>query len=202
MWVVFRKSDGAVVGSTGASKDDKEKAVRHVAGNLIGKPDAADFDAIEVTDEDQLFRLAENASRGRARVQTRSGTLSLVEETREDSRLTVTTNATELHPVDQVPLIPGDGESFLVVTLQKRSREQGAPMTRVTKDNDVIWLRASHGTLREDRDQNPQEIRSVKLAGGTAKFRLYSERAKRLATVDMLSANPELEAGGLRVEFI
>jgi hypothetical protein len=203
MWVVFRKSDGAVVGATAESEIDvgKDKALQEVVANLIGGPKADDFDAVQVKDKDKASRLAENATRGRAKVQSKGGALNLVEETPEEAHLAATTNATQFHPVDKVPLIPADGQAFLVVTLQKID-PQGKPLTRKTKDNEVIWLRTNHGSLREDKDESRQEIRSVTLASGTARFRVYSENAKRLARVEMLSENPDLRIGGLQVEFI
>ena len=206
MWVVFRRSDGAVVGSTAGTEDfDKEKAAQHVAGNLVGNPDPAELDAVEVKDEDQLFRLGESASRGLATVRTVGGSLTVVENTQEQARLVVTTDATEFHPVDNVPLLAADGSSFLVVTLQKVSQDEGKPMERTgdeKEQEEEIWLRASHGSVREDSDERPAAIRSVRLSNGVARFRFYSEPAKRLATVQMLSANPNLIIDGLQVELI
>ncbi|HYU34423.1 MAG TPA: hypothetical protein VEW48_19910 [Thermoanaerobaculia bacterium] len=204
MWVVFRKSDGAVVGSTADSAIAvaKESALQEVIANLADAKNPNDFDAIEVKDREKLSRLAERATRRQAKVQTsKAGNLELVDDLAEPAVLAVSTNATQFHPIDKVPLIPGDGQSFLVVTLQKVDTS-GKPMNRKTKDNEVIWLRTTNGSLREDKDQNPQEIRSLTLAAGTASFRIYSEPAKRLATVQMLTANPDLTISGLQVEFI
>ena len=203
MWVVFRKSDGAVVGASADSEVDveKDKALQEIVANLVEGGSPAQYDAIQVKDRKKVVNLAERAFRGHAKVQPgKGGELDVTDETPEESLLTATTNATQFHPVDGVPLIPGDGQAFLAVTLQKTD-SQGKPLTRKTKDNDVIWLRTDQGTLREDKDP-PQEIRSVTLASGTAKFRVYSANAKRLATVEMLSQNPQLRTGGLRVEFI
>lgn len=217
MWVVFRKSDKQVVGSSVDAGVDltKEDALNGVVEGLIDRLEPSEYDAVEVNDPVGLAVLARALSRGTAKVkELTEGKLDVADESPEGSFLTVTTNATQFHPVDRVPLIPADGTSFLVITLQKVSL-QGTPLTRQTIDNEVIWLRTICGSLREDTTapagggkqeisdtEGPREIRSVTLASGTARFRLYSETAKRLATVEMLSANHEMRLGGLRVEFI
>jgi hypothetical protein len=198
MWVIFRKSDKKVLstspGPRGAGK--KNGVLEEVVRGLEGAPELADVDAIEVEDERTVLALSEGLALGRVTVEpTKEGGLTLVDASPELTIVLVTTDAQQFHPVDNVPLIAGNGTAFLTVTLQKVKQEGGIPLTRVTKDNEVIWLRTDHGTLREDKDGSPQEIRSVKLAGGTAKFRLYSENAK-------LSTNPALRLGGVRVEFI
>ncbi|HBL30332.1 MAG TPA: hypothetical protein DD490_26150 [Acidobacteria bacterium] len=205
MWVIFRKSDKKVLstspGPRGAGK--KNGVLEEVVRGLEGAPAVADVDAIEVEDERAVLALSEGLALGRVTVEpTKEGGLTLVDAAPELTIVLVTTDAQQFHPVDNVPLIAGNGTAFLTVTLQKVKQDGGTPLTRVTKDNEVIWLRTDHGTLREDKDGNPQEIRSVKLASGTAKFRIYSENAKRLATVQMLSTNPALRLGGVRVEFI
>jgi hypothetical protein len=206
MWVIFRKSDNEVVGLSADSEIDLEKnaALQEVVNGLADVKDPTDFDAFQVKGQGNVAAVREKLSRvsGRTKVQPgKGGGLDVVQEAAGDrGTVLVTTDAAEFHPVDNVPLIPGDGTSFLVVTLQKID-DQGKPLTRKTKDNDVIWLRINHGTLREDKDQDPQMIRSVTLAAGTAKFRIFSEEAKRLATVQMLTANPELRLGGVQVEF-
>lgn len=205
MWVVFRKSDKQVVGSTvdtGVERS-KEEALNDVLRGLGGKPNVSEFDAVEVKDRTKLGSLNRALSEGRIKVKdVGGGRLDVEDDTPEAATVRITTNAAQVHPVDEVPLIPGDGQSFLVVTLQKVNQEHGAPLGRTGTDNEEIWLRTSHGTLREDKDDNPQVIRSVRLVSGTARFRLYSDAAKRLAVVQMLSANAALRLGGLQVEFI
>ena len=203
MWLIYRKSDGKIVGASAESEIDldKESALAEVVRGQKESKELKDYDAVEVKDRNRLATLSDSIARGRATVAEKtSGSLEVAEAASEAGNVAVTTNATQFHPVDNVPLIPGDGQSFLVVTLQK-SDDSGKPLIRKTKDNDVIWLRIDQGRLLEDKDQNPQEIRSVTLVAGTAKFRIQSAAAKRLATVQMLTANPELRVGGLRVEF-
>lgn len=209
MWVIYRKSDNSVVGVSADSDVDLDKntALQEVVRGLVDAGDPNSFDAFQVKGRDKVAKVQEKLTRlrGRNKVQPTKdgGDFDVVDDSTaaEAGAVLVTTNATQTHPVDKVPLIPGDGRSFLVVTLQKID-DQGKATNRKAKDNDVIWLRTTHGTLRADTDTDTGEIRSVTLESGTAKFRVYSENAKRLATIEMLTANPELRFGGLRVEFI
>ncbi|MEA2563574.1 MAG: hypothetical protein QOH06_5078 [Acidobacteriota bacterium] len=206
MWVIFQKSDGRIVSASADSEIEmsKEAALKEVVPGVVGAKDVSDYDAIQVKDLEQFRNMTRAVSRGMARVRTTTaGKQDLVDDSPDSSVLFITTNAEQFHPVDNVPLIPADGASFLVVTLQKQN-EKGEALSRKTIDTDVIWLRTDHGFLREDADE-PREkgdIRSVKLVSGTARFRIYSGTERRLATVQMLTTNPELQAGGLRVEFI
>lgn len=203
MWAIFRKSDGTIVSFSADTEVeiDKEKALKEAVQGLAGSKNVNDYDAIEVKDREKIRSLARSVGRGAVRVKTGAGgRLDVQDESPDSASLVITTNAQQFHPVDNVPLIPADGSSFLVVTVQKVN-DQGQPLSRPSVDNDVVWLRIDHGTLRDDTEI-PQSIRSVTLANGTARFRVYSEAARRLATVQMLTANRELQAGGLRVEFI
>ncbi len=204
MWVIFRISNREVVGSTvdGGIEITKEEALKDVVGGLIGSPDIREFDAVEVKEGERQSNLTRAVGEGRARLtDLGGGKLTVEDDSAEAAIVRVTTNAKEFHPVDGVPLLPGDGRAFLVVTLQKVNQEDGAPMSRTGQDSEVIWLRPSHGTVREDIEQGT-EIRSVKLVKGTARFRFYSETAKRLASVQMISDSSNLILGGLQVEFV
>jgi hypothetical protein len=210
MWVVYRISDRQVVGSTvdAGVKLFKDQALKDVVDGLIGQPDIKEFDAIEVNDSERLDSVIRSVGEEQARLTDRGdGTLQVEDSAARAATIRVTTNATNFHPVDGVPLLSGDGESFLVVTLEKVS-ETDDDTSRVSaggeekEQDDVIWLRPSHGSIREDTDERSVEIRSIRLEGGTARFRFYSDPVKRLANVQMLSANPNLQLGGLQVEFI
>lgn len=201
MWAIFRKSDGTIVTLSADTEVDKEKALKEAVQGLTGSKNVNDYDAVQVKDREKIRSVARSVGRGSVKVKTGAGgKLDVEDESPDSASLVITTNAQQFHPVDNVPLIPADGSSFLVVTLQKVN-EQGQPLSRSSADNDVVWLRIDHGTLRDD-SEIPQSIRSVTLAKGTARFRVYSEAARRLATVQMLPANRELQAGGLQVEFI
>jgi hypothetical protein len=201
MWLIYRKSDNEIMGSTvaGDVKITKEEALKQVVDGLVGQPDISEFDAIELSEGASQEAFRRPLIGGQPRLVDRGdGTLTVEDSSAEAAEILVTTNAVNFHPVDGVPLLPGDGESFLVVTLEKVSETDGGEK----EQDDVIWLRPSHGSIREDTDERSVEIRSIRLEGGTARFRFYSDAAKRLASVQMLSANPNLQLGGLQVEFI
>jgi hypothetical protein len=218
MWVIFQKSDRKVVGlSADVDTDpDKDKALQEVVKGLAGSPDASLFDAFQVKERGKGHQLAQSISRGLVTVDDAKGgggALVVTDNEPDVTVLLVTTNAKDFHPVDKVPLLTGDGQSFLVVTVQKTD-DQGKALTRKTKDNDTIWLRTTNGTLREDlpsqgaprsgaaaADVPAREIRSIQLTAGTATFRIYSENARRLATVTLLPTDPSQRGAVVQVEF-
>lgn len=200
MWVVYRKSDGAVIARTRSEKVDAHAMLEEVARGQVGSPSLTDFAIVHTKDGEAVTQMGRPGRRQELAVRIKTdGTAQIVDETPDESFLQVTTNATQLHPVDNVPLIPADGSSFLVVTLQKLD-EEGQAVSRKTVDNETIWLRTDHGTLRENTE-DAKDIRSIKLVSGTASFRIYSGTERRLATVQMLSTNPDLQAAGVQVEF-
>lgn len=203
MWVIYRKSDQKIVGLSADTdvETGKEEALREAVEGLADAGDPAGYDAVQVQDYPDRRALVRAISRGEATVgDSESGELNITGEASETSFLSVSTDAEEHHPADGVPLIPADGKSFLTVTLTKVDA-QGQPLAR-KKDNDVVWIRTSQGSLRAADGESPKEIRSVKLSKGTASFRLYSESHKRIATVEILSTDPNLRGGVVRVEFI
>ncbi len=115
----------------------------------------------------------------------------------EFARLKLTSDAKDFHVVDGIPEIPADGSSYTTITVKKLD-SQGNPLSRV-KDNDEIFLRTDAGTIKDASGE--QEIRSFKLKKGTGTFRLYSEERKRLATIQVISANPNLADTFIRIEF-
>jgi hypothetical protein len=177
---------------------DKRVAVESVVQGLDNAQEPASYDAVEVKQPGWIFRMGHLVASGHLFVREGSqGELEVVDETPETYALAVTTDAKEFHPVDGIPLIPGDGESYLTINLAKVG-EQGKPLER-KKDNDTFWLRTDHGTLRDAAGKN--EIRSVKLTSGKASIRLYSEKAKRVATVHIFNADPYLRDTAVRVEL-
>ena len=102
---------------------------------------------------------------------------------------------TELHPVDGVPVIPADGDSYCALVIEKLSVE-GTPLTR-RRDTDEVFLRATGGTLQDVRGRR---VRSTRLSGGEARLRLVSEAQPKVVTVEAF-AHPPLARASLRVEF-
>jgi len=202
MWVVFRKSDKKVIGTSArssAQRDlNKDVALRQTVRGKLEEANLDDFDAIQVKDpqEADLF-----IARGRRQTvvleEQQDGSLKPTLQKQETFLLDLRSDAKELHPVDGVPLIPADGKSAAEITIQKVD-EQGRPVARA-QDNDELWLRTNHGTLL-DTQGNP--VRALKLSRGEAAFRLQSETARRLATVQVFNAEPDLEDAAIAIEFV
>jgi hypothetical protein len=206
MWVIFRKSDNEVVGLSADSEFDldKDEALQEVVRGIAGTNDPKDFDAFQVKGRDKVAQVQEKLLRGRGRAKIKKPSkagedFDVAEEAEEVASLKITVagpmeSAVETHPVDKVPLIPGNGQSFLIITLQKVDA-QGKPLAR-KKDNDLFWLRTDHGRLRTiDRET---DVRSIQLSSGVASFVLNSEPAKRLATVQIFNENSR---NAVQVEF-
>ena len=202
MWVVYRKSDGAVITTNRSEEIDTRAMLEEVARGLVGSPSTADFDVVRIKDTGEVISLGRGGTtRQQPVVRVKGdGTAEVVNSAPEPNFIQITTNAREFHPVDNVPLIPADGSSFLVVTLERTDSQGVAVGGRDEEEKEVIWLRTDHGTLCEDSESR-RGIRSITLQGGTARFRVYSGTERRLATVQMLSANESLQLAGLQVEF-
>jgi hypothetical protein len=128
-----------------------------------------------------------------AHVEARSVSLP---EAGEAAALRLSADAPDVHPVDGVPEIAADGKSFTTVTVQKVGAD-GAPLRRRT-DTDEVFVRTTGGALRDGRGR---PVRSVRLSGGKATFRLVSEAVGRVVTVEAVAQAP-LVGATLRVEFV
>jgi hypothetical protein len=51
-------------------------------------------------------------------------------------------------------------------------------------------------------EDGKKEINSIKLENGQAAFRLVSEKARRVANIQVFNADPNLQDGSIRIEFI
>lgn len=204
MWVIYRKSDKKVVGTSADSEHDlgKKEALEEVLRGLADAGKADDYEALQVKDRDKARDFLLKAARGQGRLVEAQGSIEIAEEGgMEQSRLNLTVEPTTgSHPVDQVPLVTA-GEP-VTIRLAKVD-QQGKALGRAA-DKETLWLRTNFGTLRADvAGAGPsQEIRSVTLSNGKASFKLFPEGTqKRLATVQILSTEASLSAT-VRVEFI
>lgn len=110
--------------------------------------------------------------------------------------LRLTSDAKDEHPVDGIGELKADGKSHATISIEKLSAE-GTPLRR-RGDNDEIFLRTTGGSLQ---DEAGGSIRSVKLKAGAARFRLVSEAAPKVVTVEAL-ARPPVAPAELRFEFV
>lgn len=120
-----------------------------------------------------------------------------IEEQIETASLSLATDAKDFHKVDGIAEIQADGKSFATVFVEKMDLT-GNPLNR-EKDNDELFIRTNAGVVKDT--QGKKDIRSFKLSKGKASFRLYSETVKRLATIQVISANPFLESTSISIEF-
>lgn len=200
MWVVFRKSDGKMIGTSAHGRVElpKEKAIQQSVRGLGGDEVPEDFDAIQVRDPEQVRALRSPENSGHVTItKSAEGALEPVIQRPETFLLQLLTDIKERHPVDGVATISADGKSMAEISIQKID-EQRRPVARA-EDNDELWLRTDHGTLF-DIQGNP--VRNLNLSRGEAAFRLQSETARRLATVLVFSSNSSLEDATIAIEFV
>ena len=199
MWVIYHKQSQKIAGVT-ANTDldiDKEAALTEIVGGLA-KPSAADeYDAIQVKDRKEATKYMA-AFPSKLVITRTTGKLQLVIRDPEAFSLHITTDASDKHPIDGIPGIPADGTSFATITVQKiddRRKRQSAKT-----DNDQIYLRTNCGIIRNA--EGTGNINAIQLSKGAAVFRLVSEKIKRVATVQVMSASPMLRHSRIRIEFI
>jgi len=199
MWVIYKKAKRKIIGLTALCDKDinKEAAIKEVVEGSTTKGKLSGYDAIQVTDKEKAHEYMEAFPHKLVLI----GTVKKPRLTIRDPEvfsLFVTTDAQDKHPVDGIPEIPADGSTSALITIRKID-ERFKPQ-RGTKDNDQLYLRTDYGIIR-DADGN-KEINSVKLSKGEAKIRLFPEAAKRVATLKIISANPDLQDNIIRIEFI
>ena len=199
MWVVYNKSTLKIAGVSALSDQDldRQAAFDEIVAGLHGTPDPAEYDAIQVADLDKARRYMAAFPFNLAVVREGVGVHLSIRDP-EFHELHITTDAPDLHPVDGIPEIPADGESSALISLRKID-ERGTPAS-ADSDNDTIYLRTDHGTLR-DREGR-QDISKVTLNAGVAEFRLFSDKTRRVATVRLFNADRKLRNAKLRIEFI
>jgi hypothetical protein len=198
VWVVYRKATKQVVGLTAntAIDVDKSTALNAIVEGLLEKKPIQEYDAILVQDleqaSDYMAAFPDKLVLGKGK-----GGLRVVIREPEAFSLHVTCDAPDRHPVDRIPTIPGDGQSFTTLTIQVIDERSVAQ--RAERHRDVLYLRTDHGTLRDSQGVN--DISSVQLQNGSAAIRLVSGQIKRVATVQILSADQSVRSADFRVEF-
>lgn len=212
MWVVYRKADKAIVGTTpvGGQEANKDAAIAMIVQGLTSPGKVDEYDALQVKEQEKALKILDALMSRTAKVTENKGLMDVVEDDATEVFLSVTVEGAQgTHPVDQVPLLSANPSSFVTIKLQKLDAK-GKPLTRKTVDKDVLWLRTDYGFLRSDPASGgtivspgtmPPDVRSVTFSSGAASFRLYAETVQRLATVQILSTTPSLNAA-VQVEFV
>jgi hypothetical protein len=198
VWVVYQKGTKKIVGLTPNTDLDveKEKAVNEIVDGLLVKTAVHEYDAILVQEKDKAADYMA-AFPDKLILTEGTGGLRVTIREPESFSLHVTSDAPEKHPVDQIPMIPGDGTSYTTITIQKID-ERKVPQ-RGEAQNDTLYLRTNHGVIRDV--QGDTELGSVQLKNGKASIRLFSEPIKRVATVRIMSTDPKLPGVDFPVAF-
>jgi len=200
MWVIYRKKDHQVVGmSADCEVDlDRDYVLEEVVRGLVDAEAFNKYDALQITDRAQSATLITRPLDQLVLRETSKGKLQIAIEEPKISFLQLSCDAPDVHPVDGVPEIDADGESFTTITVRKVDH-QGEPQ-QANKDNDLLYLRTNYGTIFSE--DGGEEINTIKLKKGHATFRLVSEAARRVATVQVFNADPNLRDHSIPIEFI
>jgi hypothetical protein len=200
MWVIYHKKDRKIVGLSADCEPDLERdyALEEVVKGLVNAEAVSKYDAVQVSDHTQARAILTAPGEHLVLRETPKGKLYVAIEEPKQSYLLLSCDAPDVHPVDGIPEIRADGESFTVITAQKIG-DRGEPQ-QSNKDNDFLYLRTDYGALFSADGQ--EEIGSIKLKKGQAAFRLVSEKARRVATVQVFNADANLMDRSIRIEFI
>ncbi|MDH5575737.1 MAG: hypothetical protein OEY80_09655 [Nitrospirota bacterium] len=199
MWVIYKKSEQTIVSlsANGGLDPDKHTALKEAVDGLVKKGQYEDYDAIQVTDPQKADECMDAFPERLVITGTRQDPKVTIRDP-EVFSLFITIDAPEKHPVDGTPGIVADGKSSVLISLTKMD-ERFKPQ-RTANDNDELFFRTDHGTIRDE--EGVKELHSIKLKKGEAKIRLFSEKVKRLATMEIMSVGSSLQDRKLRVEFI
>jgi hypothetical protein len=200
MWVIYNKKNLTIAGLSADCEPDLEKdfALEEVVRGLINAAPLKEYDALQVTDRDHARAILEAPRESVSLRQAAKGKFKVVVEEPRHAFLALSSDAPDVHPVDGIPEIKADGESFTTITIRKVDQEN-KPMEG-KDDTDLLYLRTDYGTLFTA--DGKKEISSIKLSKGQGSFRLVSEKARRVATVQVFNADAGLLDRTIRIEFI
>lgn len=200
MWIVYRKIDRKIVGMSALSASDLKKdfALEEIVKGLIEHGSPNEYDAIQISDREQAFKFMNVPLDRLVLEEKENGVVDLAIKEPKKAMLVLRSDAPDVHPVDGIPEIVADEESFTTITVQKVD-EQGVDK-KEKEDNDLLYLRTNYGTLKSA--DGKKDISSINLDQGQAAFRLVSEKAKRVATVKIFNADADLMDNSIQIEFI
>jgi hypothetical protein len=200
MWVIYLKKDRKIVGLSADCEIDlpKESAIGEVVKGLINQEPLSKYDALQVRDREQGRALLHAPRESVVLHEVAKGDWQVAIEEPKQSFLLLNCDAPDVHPADGIPEIKADGEAFTTITVQKTD-ELGV-LLQGKGDTDQFYLRTDYGSLLSADGKAP--INSLKLKKGQAAFRLVSEKARRVATVQVFNADTNVLDGTIRIEFI
>lgn len=199
MWIIFDEKEHQIVGFSAVSDfdQDKQTAITEIVSGLVKPGKLENYDAIQVTDPEKAHEYLQSFPEKLVLTGTKAKPKISIREP-EIFSLYVATDASDKHPVDGIPEIPADGESSVLITVQKIDERK--KLQQAKSDHDQIYLRTNHGILR-DKD-GKKDINSIQLVKGKAEFRLFSESLKRVATIDIFNQDQQFQNAKLSIEFI
>jgi hypothetical protein len=115
----------------------------------------------------------------------------------EPLMLRLESDAPDRHVVDGIGEVPADGSSFCTITVEKVDVAGEAKTGK--RDTDEVFLRATGGRIEDAKGKG--RIRSLKLKGGRASFRLVADEQPRLVTVTAFGHGSP-EPAELRIELV
>jgi hypothetical protein len=200
MWVIYHRENRKIVGLSADCELelDKDFALEEVVRGLANAEAMDKYDALQVSDRAQARVLISTSPNRMVLREMPRGRLQVAIEEPKLSLLLLSCDAPDVHPADGVPEIRADGTSFTTITVQKA--DEGGQPKQGNGDNDLLYLRTDYGTLFNA--DGKEEITSIKLRRGQAAFRLVSENARRVATVQVFNADANLQDRTIRIEFI
>lgn len=200
MWVIYEKKDRKIVGMSADCEPDHDKkfALEEVVGGLVDSKPLNKYDAIQVTDREHARALLYAPRRSLVLRELANDKVEVAIEEPSQSFITLSSDAPDVHPVDGIPEILADGESFTTISAQKTD-ERGQRL-HSKDDNDQLYLRTDYGTIFSA--DGKEEINSIHLKKGETTFRLVSEKARRVATVQVFNADERVLDSTIRIEFI
>jgi hypothetical protein len=199
MWVIYKRADRQIIGVTalGTHDPDKNTALKEVVEGSVNPGNLSEYDALQVTDR-SLARQFMRAFPGRLVVTGGESEPRLVVRDPESFSLFVQSDAPDKHPVDGIPEIAADGNSSTLITITKID-ERFKPQ-KGEGDNEELYFRTDHGIIRDEKGE--KDINKTQLERGQVSIRLFSEKLKRVATVQIISPAAHLGDTFIRVEFI
>lgn len=199
MWIIYLKADKKIVGLSPDSEMDLDKKaiLKETIQGLVkpGKPE--EYDAIQVKEKEKAIEYMA-AFPDKLALTGEGANLKPVIREPECFSLYVTVDAPDKSPVDGIPEIRADGQSSTLITVQKVD-ERNKPQ-KGASDNNQLYLRADHGVIKDAAGK--KAISSIALKKGAVQFRLFSSSEKRVATIQVLSADLQLKGSTFQVEFI
>lgn len=168
MWVIYQKKERKIVGMSADCEVELDRgfALEEVVKGLVDSAPLGEYDAIQVSDREAARALLSVPCEWLVLRKAPKGKLQVAAEEPRRSFLLLGCDALDAHPVDGIPEISADGESFTTITVQKL--DERGELQQGEKDNDLLYLRTDYGALFSA--DGKEEITSIKLKKRSSGF--------------------------------